>query len=97
MTTLVLDFSTDGTNWTSISIPTQPTGSGTSVWRLLSFSNTAIPITNTLSLRWTNTDSGTAFRLDDITLSAVPEPAAALLGPLGLFGLLRRRRNGALT
>lgn len=92
MATLVLEFSTDGLAWTGIPIPAQETGSGTAVWRLLSFDNTSIPISETLSLRWTNTDSSTAYRLDDITLSAVPEPSAAVLGSLGLLALLRRRR-----
>lgn len=30
--------------------------------------------------------------VDNVTLSVVPEPAAALLGAMGLLGLLRRRR-----
>jgi hypothetical protein len=31
-------------------------------------------------------------RIDDVTLSAIPEPSTALLGGLGLLTLLRRRR-----
>lgn len=92
MATLVLEYSTDGSSWSAISIPGQPTGIGTSVWRLVSIPTTFIPIASNVSLRWTNTDSTTQFRLDDITLTAVPEPAAALLGVFGLLGLLRRRR-----
>ena len=30
--------------------------------------------------------------IDNVAVTAVPEPAAALLGTIGLFGLLRRRR-----
>ena len=39
-------------------------------------------------------DSGNDHQLaiDNVTFSAVPEPAAALLGAIGLIGLLRRRR-----
>ncbi len=36
-----------------------------------------------------NGGTGTSF----VTISAIPEPSAALLGALGLFALLRRRRN----
>lgn len=42
------------------------------------------------------TSGGGDFRIDDVeisgTVTAVPEPAIALLGGLGLIGLLRRRR-----
>lgn len=93
MTTLVLEFSTDGSNWTMVGIPSQPTGAGTAIWRLISIPNTSIPISSTLSLRWTNTDLATDYRIDDITLSAVPEPAAAVLVAAGFLGLLRRRRH----
>lgn len=94
MTTLLLDYSTDGSSWSSLLIPAQPTGSGTAVWRLISLTATSIPISNTLSLRWTNADTSPQYRIDDITLTGtlVPETSAALLGSLGLLGLLRRRR-----
>jgi hypothetical protein len=97
MTTLILEYSADGSTWTSIGIPAQPTGSGTATWRSVSIANTGIPAVASLSLRWTNTDAIAQFRLDDITLSGtptpVPEPAAAtLLGALGALALLCRRR-----
>jgi uncharacterized protein (TIGR03382 family) len=31
--------------------------------------------------------------VDDVTLTVIPEPSAALLGGLGLLALLRRRRS----
>jgi hypothetical protein len=94
MSTLVLEFSTDGSGWTPISFPAQPTGSGTAVWRLISLTDISIPISSTLELRWRNADTSTQFRIDDITLSGTPVPEAAtvLLSALGLIPLLRRRR-----
>ena len=95
MTTLVLEYGTDGSGWTALGVPAQPTGTGTTGWRLISLSDTSIPITSTLFLRWTSSDTSTQFRIDDVTLSgtAVPETSAAVLGSLGLLGLLRRRRS----
>lgn len=95
MTELLFEYSSNGMDWTSIAIPAQATGSGTANWRLLEFNDTAMPITETLSLRWTNTSSGTGtpgFRIDDVTLTAIPEPTTTLLGGLGMLALLRRRR-----
>lgn len=92
MTTLIFEFSTDQLIWNAIAIPAQPTGSGTSIWRSLSFENTAIPISSTLSLRWTNSTSDTAFRIDDVVMTAVPEPSITILSALGFLGFLRRRR-----
>lgn len=96
MTTLVLEYSADGSAWIPIAIPAQPTGAGTATWRAVAIASTSIPATATLALRWTNSDTIAQFRLDDITLSGtpipVPEPAAAtLLGVLGALALLRRR------
>jgi hypothetical protein len=92
MTTLLLEYSTDGALWSAIGIPAQATGSGTANWRLISFSETDIPISSSLSLRWTSTDTTTQYRIDDITLTAIPEPSVAFLSGFGLLALLRRRR-----
>lgn len=93
MTEMVVEFSTNGTDWTQLSFPAQPTGTGTATWRLVTISNPElIPISDTLSLRWRQTSSTASlnFRIDDITM--IPEPTAVLLSGLGLMGLLRRRR-----
>jgi hypothetical protein len=59
---------------------------------------------NTLAGTWTNLDFGSGdgyltfegrnsnSRFDNLSISAIPEPSAALLGGLGLLALLRRRR-----
>lgn len=97
MTTLKLEYSSNGSAWTQLAIPAQLTGTGTASWRQISFSDAAIPITSSLFLRWTNTDTVTAYRLDDIALTAmaIPEPAVAAMAAGGWLGLLRRRRAGA--
>ena len=55
-------------------------------------SNTA----SNLFIQFNAASSGSAnfeqARLDNVLVTSVPEPAAALLGGLGLLGLLRRRR-----
>lgn len=48
-----------------------------------------------LALRFTLSDpaaTGRDFHLDRVYMEAVPEPSACLLGGLGMFGLMRRRR-----
>lgn len=52
--------------------------------------------TDQLFLRFVNFAGATGepwTAVDNITISPVPEPGAALLGGLGVFGLMRRRRN----
>ena len=48
----------------------------------------------TIRVGWAlGSTSGTQSKLDNVTLTSIPEPTAALLGGLGLLSLLRRRRN----
>lgn len=90
---LTLEYSTDnGLNWTGISYPSLPTGSGTAKWHRV---GTAIPagaFSATLWLRFTNTLVGTSssnpqFRIDDIELTCgsttncgSPEASIAVTG-----------------
>jgi len=72
MSELVFEYSTDGTSYSTISIPAQPTGSGTAIWRLITLS---LPVAAenqaNLRLRWTNSSATPSFRLDDISLTYV--------------------------
>lgn len=78
MSELKLEWSINGTDFTIIQIPAQPTGSGTAVWRLISGLTLPADADNkpNLRLKWTNTSSGgPQFRIDDIKLiSAAPLP-----------------------
>jgi hypothetical protein len=71
MSELVLEYSVDGTKYLPITIPTQPTGTGTSSWRLIS--NIVLPSSvnniSNLRLRWKQTSSTIQFRIDDIKLT----------------------------
>jgi hypothetical protein len=101
LTGLVVEYSTNGSSWASAaSIPAQPTGSGTSVYRLISFTGISLPVSPTLSLRWRSTDT-VEYRVDDITLDgvlapvAVPEPSAFLFGGLmAVVAAFGRRARG---
>lgn len=100
MTELVVSFSSDGEAFTDLTFDAQPTGSGTANWRFVSISESAvIPAVPSLTLRWLNSaeSSSPQFRIDDVTLTAVPEPSvyAALFGVLALMLVLRMRRRAA--
>jgi hypothetical protein len=72
MSELLVEFSTDGVTYIPISIPAQPTGSGTANWRLITLNLPPAAANQTnLRLRWTNTASGSGlpqFRIDDVSL-----------------------------
>ncbi len=93
LTELVVAYSTDNITFFNLSpsIPAQPTGTGTAIWRLLSSTPTNVPLSNSFSLRFTNTSSSSQIRLDDIVLTgtAVPEPSVVIfLGIIGTAGVV---------
>lgn len=94
-TSRAFDYSTDGINWTNFDTDS---GALTSTWVTEEYDLAAISeIENQSSVYFRIVlDGATATtgnnRFDNLTVTAVPEPAAALLGAFGLLGLLRRRR-----
>ena len=74
--TLLVEQSTDGTNWTVVATTQNPTAG---VWVLVTTASGQIPSSATLSLRFTQT--GTAqIRIDDIKLSNVSASCLLALG-----------------
>lgn len=69
-------------------LPAITSGASNYVKQTLSFTATAP--THTFTLSNSGSGSGNGFLVDNF--SVVPEPSAALLGSIGLLGLLRRRR-----
>lgn len=67
-TELSIEYSTNGTDFYSLTMPAQATGGGTAVWRLVSV--TGLPAHATLTLRFTNTSSTPQFRIDDIKIGS---------------------------
>lgn len=81
MSELKLEYSTDGSSYQVVSIPTQATGA---VWRLISVSlPSGASGASNLRLRWTNTGSP-QFRLDDLALTGTTPlvPAITTYGSL---------------
>jgi len=71
LTPLLVAYSTDGSTWNTLTFPAQPTGSGTSNWRLVTITGGTIPATANLRLRWTNSTAAADYRIDDITLTGI--------------------------
>ena len=48
--------------------------------------------TNDMKIVLSGYDANTTIEMDNLVVSTIPEPSAALLGGLGMLALLRRRR-----
>lgn len=94
-TTRQFDYSTDGATWTNFGTDTGALGS---TWVTESYDLSSVAsIENQATVYFrivldgaTGTSGNNRF--DNITVEGVPEPTTALLGALGVLGLLRRRR-----
>lgn len=89
-------YSVDGTSYTDFGSPFNPgTSFGSTVYSFDFSSIDALDGDASVFFRITltgATSNAGNIRIDNVQINAVPEPASALLGSLGLLALLRRRR-----
>jgi hypothetical protein len=72
---LIVEVSSDGTNYTALSFAALPTGTGTATW----FQRTAtgtIPAAANLRIRFRQTATTTQYRIDDVALTGTPQPGS---------------------
>ncbi|MFM8916533.1 MAG: lamin tail domain-containing protein, partial [Bacteroidota bacterium] len=76
---LVVEISTDGTNFTPLAVTPMNTGTGTSspVWQYRT-STGVIPNTANLTIRWRTTTSSAQFRIDDVKLTGTQVGSASI-------------------
>lgn len=76
---LLVQYSTNGTTYTTLPYAALPTGSGTATWYLRSA--TGLPSSPTLSLQFIQTGTATQYRIDDVSLSSQnPIPGISVSG-----------------
>lgn len=72
--------------------PTTVDGSGDTAYVGMTTVGTDAVTFSSVNLRQGGSGSAPTVTIDNISVSSIPEPASALLGSLGILGLLRRRR-----
>jgi hypothetical protein len=76
---LLLEFSTDGENFTAVSFPAVATPD----WKLVTIENINLPATSSLTLRFSK-DDGSTYRVDDVLLTGVSALPTFVTTPLTL-------------
>ncbi len=77
----LVQVSQDGANFTNLTFPMFPTGSGTSIWRYVIAAGT-IPSTSNLRIQFIQSGTTNQYRLDDILLTySNPSPTITAQGP----------------
>jgi len=80
---LIVEVTSDGTNYTALSYTALPTGAGTANWFLRTATGT-IPATANLRIRFRQNGIATQYRIDDVALTGTPPPPTISVtgGPL---------------
>ena len=68
---LIVEVSSNGTDWTALTVPALPTGSGTAIWHHRTAAG-SIPSTETLYIRFMQNSTSPQFRIDDVRLMGTP-------------------------
>jgi hypothetical protein len=71
---LIVEVSSDGTNWTSLTY-SRATGTGTAIWLLITPTG-SIPVTTNLRIRFRQTSTTPQFRIDDVKLTGTSTACA---------------------
>ncbi|MFN9597033.1 MAG: beta strand repeat-containing protein, partial [Bacteroidota bacterium] len=74
---LVVETSTDGTNFSPLSVTPMNTGTGTTGWQYRTSSG-SIPNAANLTIRWRTTSTAIQFRIDDVKLSGSQTGSASI-------------------
>ena len=78
---LLVQVSSDGTNYSTLNYPLLATGSGTTAWQYVTATG-SIPATANLRIRFLQNGSTTQYRIDDVSLAYMPDtPLVIALGP----------------
>lgn len=82
--TFSVQVSSDGSSWTSLTMPALPTGTGTATWYYRTCTGT-IPATGNLRVKFTST-STTEFRIDDVLLTGTAQTPSIIVSPSSISG-----------
>lgn len=77
---LLIQVSSDGTNYTTLSYPAIPSGAGTAIWYLRTATGT-IPTAGNLRIQFIQNATATQYRIDDVKLQYASVPTITASGP----------------
>ncbi|MDD3568608.1 MAG: X2-like carbohydrate binding domain-containing protein [Bacteroidales bacterium] len=83
-THLRIEVSEDGENFNLLGFPAQPTGSGTTNWRLIEVTEGTIPSTESLTIKFTNIAGEAQINIDDIHLYGTTDDPYLNVNPVSI-------------